>query len=266
MILAVNVNNSYVSFGIFEDNEKCQLISTFKIAADIGKTSDEYFALVRNIFDYSKIDLSQINGAILSSVVPQLTNIISETIYKLVNVSPIKIGPGIKTGFSIKIDSPSELGADLVANAAAVVAINQANNSISKASIILDMGTVTTMFVINRLGEYIGGCIFPGIQISFDSLHGKTALLPNVTMSLPEKAIGRNSQESLRSGVVMGNAIMIDGFVTKFEKEMKCQIGEANLFATGEYAESILNACSHKFDYDSNLTLKGLFYIYQKNK
>ena len=142
MILAVNVNNSYISFGIFEDNEKCHLLSTLKIAADIRKTSDEYFALIRNVFYYSKIDLSQINGAVLSSVVPQLTNIISETIYKLVNISPIKIGPGIKTGFSIKIDSPSELGADLVANAAAVVAMNQSNSVISKASIILDMGTV----------------------------------------------------------------------------------------------------------------------------
>ena len=265
MILAANVNNSHISFGVFKDGKECVVLHDFKISTGIEKTSDEYVVTVRNILDHSDVALDAFSGAIISSVIPSLTDVIAQTIYKLIGIRPMIIGPGVKTGVPIKIDNPSELGADLVANASAVVSENKTNGALSQASIILDMGAATTMFAINSFGEYIGGCIFSGVRMSLDSLHGKTAQLPSVSASLPEKAIGKNSQDSLRSGVLLGTAMMIDGFVSRFEKEMKCRLGEARLFATGEYAENVLSACSHKFKYDPLLTLKGLYYIYSRN-
>ena len=266
MIFAVNIDNTYITIGVFADNNDCELLHSLKVSTSIQKTSDEYAATIRNMFEYADISFSQFKGAIISSVVPQLTDTISQTIFKLTNITPIKVGPGVKTGFLIKIDSPSEMGADLVANAAAAVSLNKLRKKTSQATIILDLGTATTIFAINKHGEYVGGCIFPGIKLSFDSLHIGTAQLPNVTMVLPEKAIGKNSQDSLRSGVVLGHIMTIDGFISRIEREMTCAPGEANLFATGDYSESILNACAHKFEYEPSLTLKGLYYIYQKNK
>ena len=265
MILAMNVNNSYISIGIFESCEKRNALNTFSISSDINKTSDEYVSVIRNILEYSKIDILGFEGAIVSSVVPQLTETISDTVYKLIGTMPIIVGPGVKTGFSIKIDSPSEMGADLVANAAAIVSENK-EKGVHKASVIIDLGVANTIFAINRFGEYIGGCIFPGIKLSLDALHSSTAQLPNVTMILPEKAIGKNSKESLCSGVILGNAIMIDGFIDRFSKEMRCKKDELEIYATGKYAELVLKACTHSIEYRPTLTLDGLYYIYIKNK
>ena len=265
MILAMNVNNSYISIGIFENNSNCNILNTFSISSDINRTSDEYASVIRSIFEHSKVDILGFKGAIVSSVVPQLTDMVSETVCKLIGIMPVIVGPGVKTGFSIKIDSPSEMGADLVANAAAIVVENK-EREVKKASVIIDLGVANTIFAINRFGEYIGGCIFPGIKLSLDSLHSSTAQLPNVTMSLPEKAIGKNSRESLCSGVILGNAIMIDGFIDRFAKEMRCKKDELEIYATGKYAELVLKACAHTIEYRPTLTLDGLYYIYMKNK
>jgi type III pantothenate kinase len=172
------------------------------------------------------------------------------------------VGPGVKTGFPIKTDNPSELGADLVANAASVVLDKEQK----LPAIIIDMNAASTIFAINKKGEYIGGCIFPGIKTSFDSLRDGTALLPNVAISVPDKAIGKNSGDCVRSGVVLGHALMIDGFIDRFEKEMGCVGGEAKLFATGEYAELLVDILKRKVEYVEDLTLNGLLRIYQKNQ
>jgi type III pantothenate kinase len=166
----------------------------------------------------------------------------------------------VKTGFPIKIDSPSELGGDMVADTAAVL---QRMGQKRKAAIIADLGTVTTVSAVNASGEYVGCCIVPGVGISFESLHGKTAQLPNVMLSDAGKAIGKNSQDAVRSGVILGHAMMLDGFVGRFAKEMRCRAEEVQLMMTGEYASLIVNACRCPFETDPDLTLKGLFVLYQ---
>ncbi len=263
MILAVNIGNSRISVGIFDDNGILSV--KFKISSDIAKTSDEYFSLMTSLLRENNFDTASIDGVIISSVVPQLTLTVTQTLLRLTKHTPILVGPGVKTGFSIKIDNPSELGADMVANAAAVIARQKKDNGQPSASVVVDMNTVTTISAINKNGEYVGCAIFPGVQMSFDFMHINTALLPNVMLSSPHKAIGKNSQESVRSGVIYGNAFMLDGFVYRFAKEMKCKPEELDLTITGEYARGILDICNSKFTYSEDLTLNGLYCIYRNN-
>ena len=262
MILAIEIENSRINFGLFDDNSL--LVNHFSIATDINKTSDEYAILINSIFDYYKIDYKTITGAIICSVVPMLTNVIFDLIKQIfADIQIINVQKGIKTGFSIKVDNPAELGADLIANAAAVIEKLKSENAHNVSSIIVDIGTATTIFAINQNKEFIGGSIIPGIEMSFNTLHGKTAQLPNVTLIPPTKSIGKNSQESMRSGVLLGTAIMIDGFVDKFTKEMKTD--NIKVFVTGEYSQNVISLCSSTYEYIPNLTLFGFYCIYKKN-
>ncbi|MBQ9086229.1 MAG: type III pantothenate kinase [Clostridia bacterium] len=264
MLMAVNVGNSRISVGVFQ-NDACELLFRFQISTDVNKTSDEYAGILRMIARERGYDPMDTEGCILSCVVPQLTHTVSEALCQLTSMTPMVVGPGVKTGFSLKIDSPSELGGDMVANAAAVLQNQKEKGSARGGSVIVDMGTVTTISVLNRAGEYIGCSILPGIRMSFDSMHGATAQLPNVAFSAPKKLIGRNTQESVRSGVIFGNAIMLDGFVRQIARELRCQAEDLNLTMTGEYAPTVLEVCRSRFEYDENLTLKGLFYICRNN-
>lgn len=262
MILAIEIDNSKINFGIF--NSDGLLTTTFGISADTTKTSDEYAILIDGIFNFYKIERSSIKGIVLCSVVPMLTDVIYNLLNQLFSdIRIIKVEKGIKTFFSIKVDNPSELGADLVANATAVIAINAEEKKLNKPSIIIDVGTATTIFALNEKNEFIGGSILPGIAMSFNALHGNTAQLPNVALIAPVKAIGKNSQESMRSGVILGTAIMIDGFIKKFSTELKRE--DIDVFITGEYAQTILYLSSSKYRYIPNLTLYGLFCIYKNN-
>ncbi len=262
MILAIEIENSKINFGIF--NSCGALNLTFSVATDINKTSDEYAILLDGILNYYKVDRTLIEGVSLCSVVPMITNIIIELMRDLFeNATIIQVQKGIKTGFSIKVDNPSELGADLVANAAAALAIQNNENLSEKSCIIINISTATTVFALNEKREFIGGCIFPGIDMSFKSLHGNTAQLPNVLPTLPTKAIGKNSQDSIRSGVILGTAMMIDGFIERFSKEM--YVDNPNIFVTGEYAQKIIELCSSNYRYIPSLTLYGLYSIYKNN-
>ena len=265
MLLAVEIDNAHINLGVFEDISQNTVVKSFKVSTDIHKTSDEYAVILKGIFDYYDIVPSYVDAAMISSVVPMLTETVRQAIFKLFGeVEMLVVGKGTKTGFPIKIDNPSELGTDLVANAAAVIDIRKKENKSKVPCIIVDMGTATTVFAVNANGEYIGGCIIPGIGISLDVLHGRTAQLPNVAPSAPTRAIGKNSAESVRSGVMLGNAIMIDGFIKKFSDEMKLD-GEVQVFVTGEYAENVLPYCEHKVRYVPELTLIGLSCIYKNN-
>lgn len=261
MLLAVNVGNKNISFAIF-DEIAAETVAKFKIAADLSKTADEYVILVKQLLDFSGIDAKTVDGVIMASVVPQLNDVIKHVILALTGKTPIIVGPGVKTGFAIKIDDPAELGADIVANASAVVSMLKEAKS-EKPAIILDMGTVTTLFAVNKNREVVGGAILPGVGMSLDALHRETAQLPNIEMSGVTRAIGKNTKESLMSGVVFGQAAMIDGLIDRFEKEMKCESGEAILFATGESCKPVIGNCAHSFQYDPTLTLKGLARIYK---
>lgn len=260
MLLAVNVGNKTVSFAIFDESAG-EPAAKFRIASDVHKTSDEYAVTVKQLLDFSGIDLLSVDGVIMASVVPPLNDVIKHVILTLTGKTPIVIGPGVKTGFAIKIDDPAELGADIVANAAEVVG-RLKEEKLDSPAIILDLGAATTLFAVENR-EVIGGTILPGVSMSLDALHRETAQLPNVEMSLSHRVIGKNTKESLISGAVLGQAAMIDGLIDRFEKEMKCESGDALIFATGEYAKPILGHLSHKCTYDSSMTLKGLARIYK---
>ncbi|MBQ8850243.1 MAG: type III pantothenate kinase [Clostridia bacterium] len=265
MLLAVEIDNTQITFGLFEDISENVLSKSFKIATDVNRTSDEYAVIVDGIFGYYGIDRALIDGAVISSVVPTLTDVIKCSIIRLTGgVESLIVGKGIKTGFPIKIDNPSELGTDLVANAAAVIDIGNKEKKFKIPRIIIDMGTATTIFAVNANGEYIGGSILPGVGISLDVLHGKTAQLPNVAPAAPTHVIGKNSSEAVRSGVILGNAMMIDGFVRRFADEMKCG-NKAEVFITGEYAEAVIPYCEHTMRHVPELTLMGLLCIYRNN-
>ena len=259
MLLAVNVGNKNISFAVF-DESGAEPVAKFSIASDMRKTADEYSVTVKQLLDFSGIDAAAVDGAVMASVVPQLNDVIKHVVLALTGKTPITVGPGVKTGFAIKIDDPAELGADIVANAGAVVSILK-EEKCEKAAIILDMGSVTTLFSINKNREVVGGAILPGVGMSLDALHRETAQLPNIEMSGVTRAIGKNTKESLISGVVFGQAAMIDGLVDRFEKELKCT--DAVLFATGEYCKPMLEHLNHAFRYDPALTLKGLAQIYK---
>ncbi len=261
MLLAVNVGNKNISLAVFEDGA-AEPVANFRIASDLRKTADEYAVIVKQLLDFSGIDGATVDGAIMASVVPPLNDVIKHVILTLTGKTPIVVGPGVKTGFAIKIDDPAELGADIVANASAVVSTLKEEKS-EKPAIILDMGTVTTLFAVNKNREVVGGAILPGIGMSLDSLHREAALLPSIELTGTARAIGKNTKESLISGVVLGQAAMIDGLVDRFEKELKCKSGEAILFATGESCKPVIGNCSHSFRYDPTLTLKGLARIYK---
>ena len=262
MVLAIDIDNSKINFGFFDN--KANLISVFGIATDINKTSDEYAVLVNSIFNYYKIERETVEGAAVSSVVPTITSVVCDAVNKVLpEINLVVVGKGIKTGFSIKVDNPSELGSDLVANAVAVMEIKHKENNCNRASVIVDLGTASTVFVLNSKNEFIGGSIMPGVDMSLNSLHGNTAQLPSVALVSPAKIIGKNSQDSIRSGVIFGTAIMIDGFVDRFSRDLG--LDETDVFITGEYAEFIMPFCSCKYRYVSNLTLLGLYYVYINN-
>ena len=262
MLLAVNVGNKVISFALF-DEISSETSACFKMAANTQKTADEYAVSVRQLLDYSGIDPKDIDGVIMASVVPQLNEEIKKVILALTGKTPVTVGPGVKTGFAIKIDDPAELGADIVANCAAAVATMKAEG-IEGPAIVLDMGTVTTLFAINKNREVTGGAIIPGIDMSLGALHRETAQLPNIELLGATRAIGKNTRESLCSGVILGQAAMIDGLIDRFERELKCKSGEAVLFATGEKSKPCLAYSSRKFRFDGMLTLKGLLEIYKK--
>ncbi|MBE6531150.1 MAG: type III pantothenate kinase [Ruminococcaceae bacterium] len=262
MLMAVNVGNTRISVGFFDDDNS-SVKYAFEISTDPSKTVDEYFLTIKLIAAERGVDLREADGGIVSSVVPQLTATICETVSRFCSKEPLVVGPGVKTGFPIKIDSPAELGGDMVANAAAVVSVMKQKNDM-RATVIVDVGSVTTVSAINARGEYVGCSIMPGVQMSLEALHGKTALLPNVSYLSQTKAIGKNSQEAVLSGVMLGHAIMIDGFVTKFAKEMKAEAFSCVI--TGEYAKHVIPLCRSAFEYERELTLKGLYFIYQRSK
>ncbi|MBE6576726.1 MAG: type III pantothenate kinase [Ruminococcaceae bacterium] len=264
MLLAVEIDNSEISFGLFDKHDVDMLVDSFKISADLERTSDEYAFWINGLLGYNGISRTDIDACILSSVVPQLTDTLTLAVKKLADVSVMAVGKGTKTGFPIKIDNPADLGADLVANAAAVIDIKSKENTKKLPCVIIDMGAATTVFAVNANGEYIGGSIMAGVGLSLKALHGGTALLPTVSPAAPTRAIGRNSQESVRSGVVLGNAMMIDGFISKFAQEMKADDG-IEVFVTGEYAETVISSCTHKMRYIPELTLRGLCCIYNNN-
>ena len=227
------------------------------MATDVVKTSDQYCAELKAMLDLLEIDRKTIEGSIISSVVPPVLNSFKTAIVKLTGKSPLVVGPGIKTGLNILLDNPAMAGGDLIVGAVAALA------EYKPPLLVVDMGTATTMIALDSKGNFLGGSIFPGVKISAEALSGKTAQLPAISLEAPRKAIGRNTIDCMRSGVMMGTAAMLDGMIVRMEEELG---SPATVIATGGIAKFVIPMCRRSMIYDKDLLLKGLRILYENNK
>lgn len=253
MILAFDVGNTNIVMGVL-DEKKTYFLTRF--ATDPGKTWEEYAVLVKNILEIRGADIDGIEGGIISSVVPPMNNILDQVIKVLTGKRSLIVGPGLKTGLNIAVGDPAELGADLVVGAVAAIAKYEA------PMLIMDLGTATTISAIGKDREFLGVIIFPGVKISFDALVGRTALLSSISYDEPANVIGTTTTDSMQSGLIYGNAAMLDGLVDRCIEEM----GEVkSIVATGGISSRIVPHCKHKIEFDDDLLIDGLRIIYYKN-
>lgn len=253
MILAVDIGNSNIVLGCFE-NEKIIFIE--RLSTNKNSTALEYTILFKNILELNDLSNQKFSGAIISSVVPNLTHTIGDAVKRLTGKPALAVGPGIKTGLKIKLDNPAQLGSDRVADAVAAI------HEYPCPLIIVDMGTATTISVIDRDKNFLGGMIIPGLKASLDSLTSRTSQLPNISLDPPKKVIGSNTIDCMRSGIIYSTASSIDGVIERIEEEL----GEpCTLISTGGMSKAIIPYCRHDIILDDLLLLKGLMIIYSKN-
>lgn len=253
MLLAIDVGNTNVKVGFFD---KDKLIKDLRVSTVPSKTADEYSFMLISLFNTINIKKEDISGCVISSVVPLVTYMLKKAINDTLNINPIIVGPGVKTGLNITIDDPSTLGADLVAGCVAM------SNMYKKPCIFISMGTATVLSVLDKGGNMCGCIIAPGVGISLSALTSSGALLASVAMQAPNHTIGKNTEDSIKSGIVLGTACMLDGMIDKIEAELN---SECAVVASGGYSDTIIKNCSHKIDIDENLIMKGLRIIYEKN-
>ncbi len=254
MILVMDVGNTNIVLGVFKENV---LVNSWRVATDKQKTSDEYGIQIKVLFDYFGMDSKLIKDVIIASVVPPITPVLERMAQKYFNIKPIIVGPGIKTSMSIKYDNPKEVGADRIVNAVAARALYKG------ALIVVDFGTATTFCAISETGEYLGGCIAPGVGIAMEALFTRAAKLPRVELVVPKSVIGKNTISSMQSGVYYGFVGQVDGIIQRIKDEMGVN---AYVVATGGLAE-LISAESKTIDVvNPNLTLEGLRIIYERNK
>ena len=254
MLLAIDIGNTNITMGVYNKDE---LVFVSRLATDRYKTPDQYAVEFKQIFALHNAPSQGFSGAALSSVVPELSSTMCEAIEKITGHRPMVLGPGIKTGMNILIDNPAQLGADLLAGCIG------AANLYPLPCLVADLGTATKILAIDKDGTFRGCTISPGVKISLDALAQTAALLPSVSFTAPQKAIGENTTECMQSGAVYGNAAMLDGMIDRFEEELGCK---CSLVATGGIAAKIVPYCRHNIVYDENLLLRGLGIIYRKNK
>ena len=254
MILTVDIGNSNIVLGGVEGDE---ILFEARLRTDATKTSDEYCIDLKMILEVYHVQVESIEGSIIASVVPPVLNSVQTAIKKLTGKNCLVVGPGLKTGLNIAIENPAQTGADLVVGSVAALREHK------PPMIIVDMGTATTMVVLDKNGALVGGCICPGVKISLDALTGRTSLLPGIQLDQPKRAIGRNTIDCMRSGIMMGNACMIDGMVERMEAELGYK---TTVIATGGIARFITPMCKTKIIYDKDLIVKGLAALYRENK
>ncbi|MCR1842400.1 type III pantothenate kinase [Murimonas intestini] len=254
MILAIDIGNTNIVIGCIS-NEKTLFVE--RLSTDATKTELEYAISFKNVLELYHINPEELNGSIISSVVPPITNIIRDSVIKITGKKVMIIGPGVKTGLNILMDNPAQLGSDLVANAVAGI------HEYPVPLIIIDMGTATTISIVDKNKNYIGGMIMPGIRVSSDTLTQRTSQLPKISLEPPKKLIGTNTIDCMKSGIVHGNAACIDGMVSRIQKDLG---QKATVVATGGLAKTIVPLCEAEIILDDALLLKGLNYIYEKNR
>lgn len=255
MILTIAIENTTINLGCFQGKELCFRES---ISTDLSRTELEYAICFKNIFELYGLDVRRVEGAILSSVVPPLTQIVKDAVERIFRVSAWVIGPGVKTGLNIITDNPAQLGSDQVANAVAAIAKYEAPMAV------VNMGTATTISVINEKKQYIGGMIIPGIRVSVESLTRETAKLPKIGLEKPKKVIGSNTVECMKSGAIYGTVSGIEGSIERMERELGDSL--RSIVMTGENAKYIFPYCERELYLDTTLLLDGLRIIYERNE
>ena len=254
MILAIDVGNTNIVVGCIDDL-KTYFIE--RLSTNRTKTELEYAVDLKNVLDIYHIKKTEIEGCIISSVVPQITNIVKLAAEKILKKKAIVLGPGVKTGLNIMMDNPGQLGADQVADAVAGI------SGYPVPLILIDMGTATTASVVNSKKQNVGGMILPGVGVSLDALTARASQLSGISIDAPRHVIGKNTIECMKSGVLYSNAAALDGIIDRIEEEL----GEkATVVATGGLAKKIVPHCKREIILDEELLLRGLLIIYEKNK
>ncbi|WP_034450733.1 type III pantothenate kinase [Butyrivibrio sp. AE2032] len=253
MVLAIDIGNTHILLGCFEERSILfkELLTTDKTATDL-----EYAALIKSALEFNGASLDAVDGAIISSVVPQVTANVKRAVERFTDVTPLVVGPGVKTGLKIKIDNPAQLGSDLVVSAVAGI------KEYGVPQINIYMGTATTFSLIDKDKNFIGTSIGAGMGIEAEALSSKTSQLPNIAFETPKKVIGTNTIDSMKSGLIYQNAALIDGMIDRIEEEYG---GACVLTATGRYASLVVPLCRHKIILDTDMLLKGLIEVYYKN-
>jgi len=255
MVIVVDIGNTNIVIGIFQ---KDKMAAHWRISTLRNKTHLEYAVLLKELFELANLPTSSTKGAIISSVVPNLTSVLFDALQLLLGLRPLVVGPGTKTGIPIMVDNPREVGTDRVVNAVG------AYEKYGGPLVIVDFGTATTFDAISAKGEYLGGAIAPGIGISMEALFKETAQLPRVDFKKPTRIIGKNTIESIQSGIFFGYASLVDGMAKAFKKELaehSCQV-----IATGGLASTIAQVSTEIEKVEPWLTLEGLKILYYKNK
>ena len=254
MLLAIDIGNTNILIGGIKDDE---IIFKARIATDRTRTSDQYGVEIKNMIEALGAKISDISDCIISSVVPPVFNSVRTGVIKIIGKQPMVVGPGLKTGLNIHVDVPSQVGSDRIVIAVAALAEYQA------PLILIDMGTATTIEVVEPENRYLGGVIFPGVKVSLDALTSRAAQLPGISLDQPKHVIGKNTVDCMRSGTMFGNAAMIDGLVERMEEELGHR---STIIATGGLARFITPLCKRDIIVERDLLLKGLNLLYKKNK
>lgn len=253
MILAIDIGNSNIVLGCIREGK---ILFEARMATDRIKTADQYCAELKTMLGLFDVVPADIEGSIVSSVVPLVQQVIVRAVERLTGKPCLTVGPGLKTGLNIKIDNPAQAGSDLIVGAVAAI------EAYGAPVCIIDLGTATTICVVDREGAFRGGAIAPGVMLSLNALSGGTAQLPGISLEQPRRAIGSNTVDSMRSGLLLGSAAMLDGMVERMEAELGYALP---VVATGGLAKAIVPLCKRDMVIDENLLLTGLYLLYQKN-
>ncbi len=253
MILAIDIGNTNIVLGGLEGEK---ILFEARMATDLIKTSDQYCAELKSMLALFEVTPEAISGSIISSVVPPVLNSFKTAIRKLTGKACLVVGPGIRTGLNIRMENPAEVGSDLIVAAVAAIA------EYGAPLLLVDMGTATTITAVDETGTFVGGCICPGVKISMEALTGRTAQLPGISLDEPQKAIGKNTRDCMRSGIMFGAAAMLDGLLDRMEAELGTPV---KVVATGGIARFVIPLCRRELIYDRSLMLKGLGLLYRRN-
>ena len=254
MVLGVDIGNSNIVLGCFE-GEKILFIE--RLSTNQNMTALEYTIMIKNILELNNINTMEFEGGIISSVVPSITHTLQNAMMRLTGKNVLVVGPGVKNGLKIRLDNPAQLGSDRVADAVAAV------DKYPCPLIIIDMGTATTISVIDRDKNFLGGMICPGLRVSLDSLTNRTSQLPKISLDPPKHVIGTNTIDCMKSGIIYSTASSIDGIIDRIQEELG---EECTLVSTGGLSKAIIPYCRHEIILDDELLLRGLMIIYRKNR